>query len=79
VRLPLLFLAAVLAHAIWNTSALLLTGVSASNNTGSPLASYGLVLTALVLALLAFLFVGCLFWLRALLQWASRAPDPTTT
>lgn len=76
IRLPLLLAAAVLAHAIWNTSALLLAGVTAVRNASTPLASMSTLLSVLTLGLLAFLFVGCLFWLRALLQWSS--PNPTS-
>lgn len=74
IRLPLLLLAAVLAHAIWNTSALLLAGVSATRTADTPLASVSMLLTGLALGLLAFLFVGGVFWLRVLLQWARRNP-----
>ncbi|MBI4673057.1 MAG: PrsW family intramembrane metalloprotease [Chloroflexi bacterium] len=78
IRLPLLLLVAVLMHAIWNSAALLLAGVSASTGAGTRLADFSVLLGALVLGLLAFLFVGCLFWLRALLQWARRSADSTT-
>ncbi len=78
IRLPLLLLVAVLMHAIWNSAALLLAGVTASARAGTPLADFSVVLSALVLGLLACLFVGGLFWLRALLQWARR-PAITTT
>lgn len=75
IRFPLLLLAAVLAHAIWNTSALLLAGVSTTRTADTPLASLSTVLSILALGLLAFLFVGCVFWLRALLHWARRSPN----
>lgn len=74
-RMPLLLLAAVLAHAIWNTSALLLAGVSASRTANTPLASISTALNILVLGLLAVLFAGGLFWLRALVQWARHASN----
>ena len=78
VRLPLLLLVAVLMHAIWNSAALLLASVTASSGAGTPLADFSVVLSSIVLGLLAFLFVGGLFWLRALLQWARRSAVPTT-
>jgi RsiW-degrading membrane proteinase PrsW (M82 family) len=74
IRLPLLLLTAVLMHAIWNTSALLLAGVSMTRTANTPLASISTGLSLAALGLLAFLFVGCVFWLRALLQWARRSP-----
>ena len=78
-RLPLLLAAAVLAHAIWNTSALLLAGVSMTRTASVPLASVSTILTVLVLGLLGFLFAGGLFWLRALIRWAQRAPVSSQT
>jgi hypothetical protein len=76
IRLPLLVLAAVLAHAIWNTAALLLAGVSAARNAATPLASVSTLLSVLVLGLLALLFVGCVFWLRGLLEWTRHVSEP---
>jgi hypothetical protein len=76
VRLPLLLLAAVLAHAIWNTAALLLAGTSAAHNVATPLTGVSTLMYVLVLGLLALLFVGCVFWLRGLLDWARHVSEP---
>ncbi|OQY89135.1 MAG: hypothetical protein B6D41_10640 [Chloroflexi bacterium UTCFX4] len=79
IRLPLLLLAAVLAHAIWNTVALLQGSVSATRTADTALASASTVLSVLTLALLALLFIGYIYWLRSLLQWARRSAASIST
>jgi len=79
IRLPLLLLAAMLAHAIWNTVAVLQGSVSVARTADTPLASASTVLSVLTLALLALLFIGYIYWLRALLQWARHDADSIST
>ncbi len=78
-RLPLLLMVAVMAHAIWNTSALLLAGALSTELMNTPLSRFAPLPGILVLGLLAALFAGGLFWLRTLRQWARRLPDSTPT
>ncbi len=79
IRLPLLLATAALAHAIWNTCALLLAAVSAARTADTPLASVSTLLTGLALSLLGILFVGGVFWLRVLLQWTRSRPNSIST
>jgi hypothetical protein len=73
-RLVLFLLAAVAVHALWNTSALLLGGVSMLSSLNPDLALFTTALVGLVLILLIALFGGFLFWLRALVRWAQPPP-----
>lgn len=63
--------AAVTAHAMWNSGAVLLGGVGVLNTTSRAL---GGLLGVCALFFLALLFVGCLLWLRRLIRWAQLPP-----
>lgn len=71
VRLLLLLAAAFTAHAVWNTAAVMLGGVSIVGGGNNLLSS---VLSGCVLLFLAALFVGFLFALWRLIRWAQPPP-----
>jgi len=78
-RLLLLLGAAALGHALWNSFALVLAGAMTARTTDTPFASASTLLTGVAASLLGLLFVGSIFWLRALLQWARRRPNFIST
>lgn len=69
-RLVLLLAAATLAHAIWNSTALLAFGASAVNNANGNSALLSTLFVSIVWSCLALLFILFLIWLRRLIRWA---------
>jgi hypothetical protein len=73
-RFFLLLGAAVAAHAVWNSVAVMLGGVSALDSISENFELVSALLVGVVLIFLALLFVVFLFWLFRLIQWAQPPP-----
>ncbi len=73
-RMALLFGLSTLAHATWNTGALVLGGVAATAGLDENLAVLAGFIIGLAFVLLGGLFIGFVFWLRRLIRWGQPPP-----
>ncbi len=73
-RVVLFFAAALTAHAVWNTGAVLLGGVSVLNALAPDMPLLAVLLVGGALAFLGILFGAFLFWLWRLVRWAQPTP-----
>lgn len=73
-RFFLLLALSTLAHATWNTGALVLGSVAIISGLNDNLAVLSVCIVVLALAFLIALFIAFLYWLVRLIRWGRRPP-----